>query len=312
MNKDHLDEVLSKNIKPEPFTDDYGKVKNEYIGGVYGDQRIKSYYSPKSWKNEWDLIPDDQKKELIDWINSKLKLDDMFYDQSLKLQSTNPITEYLVKDKVLPNIDTEVSNETSEYLPKIPEDTIHYHNEVEPFMEAFIHHNKNSTISMSFHPKRLRLGFVVNDYEEIHFVKLSTLYPIWSPPTQDKLAQIAIENKLKTPQKNDVHVDKIFQTTVSHSLGLHWAGILELNISKMSTVINGIQHALQLPNPRYRIEWVNLKNPRDRTEMLYNSSDITSMITDYDIKETDGYEKAPRIYPETSQIPYRTIWGETK
>ena len=256
-------------------------------------------------------MPKNQKKELIDWINSKIDLDRMLYEQSLRLQSTNPVAEYLVQEKVLPDIETDPPIKQLKFSPEmkdVPENVIHFHNEAKPFMEAFMHHHKDSEISMIFQPRKLRLGFVVNDYESVHFIKFATLSPVWSPKTQPELTRIDAEKKLKSPQKNDEHLDKIFRTTPKHSLGMYWAGILTLNIAKISTVINGIQHALRLKVPRYKIEWVNLKNVLDRIETPYESSEISVMIKNEEIEETVGSEKAPRVYPETGQIP----WGQEK
>lgn len=284
----------SENIKPEPFTD--SRVGYKYTSGPYGNEKITSFRSVRFRKNEWAVIPEDHKKELVDWINSKLDLDSMLYDQSLKFQSTNPVTEYLVQEGVLPDIDAVMSNEEIESLPEnqdVPKEAIYTNQEARHFMKAFLHHKKNSEISLIFQPKRFKLGFVVNDYEEIHFISFATLHPIWRPDSQTDLAEMTKKEKLKSPQKNDEQLDKMFRTTVRHSFGMHWAGILTLNIPKVSTIINGIQHALKLPtaSPRYRIEWINLKNPRDRTEVLYESSELTSVIDNCEIEETDGSEK---------------------
>ncbi len=301
-DRKEIEGALKEKIKPELFIDDCGRVGNKYTSGAYGDHQITSFHSPRCWKNEWEVIPENQKKELVDWINSKLDLDDMFYNQSLVVQSTNPITEYLAREKILPDV---IELHEMPGLYDIPKDKINKHKEAKPFMEAFIHHKENSIISIIFQPKILRIGFAVNDYEEIHVISFATLSPVWKLKSQKELIEMTIDEKLKSSYKDDEYLEKMFRTTAKHSFGMYWAGILTLNVPKMSTIINGIQHALKLKIPRYKIEWVNLKNPRNRIETLYEITEISAMIENKKIEETDGSEKAPKIYPETCQVDYR-------
>lgn len=300
--REDVDRMLRDRVKPEPFMDKNGVTGNKYKSGAYGQSEVVSYNCPREWKTEWDLIPEEQKKELVDWINSKLKIDEMLCKQSMVVQSTNPITEHLVKEGVLDKVEEVMSEEELNSLPEtqdIPKDHIHRHIEAASFMEAFIHHKEHSEISFIFQPNQIKLGFVVNDYEAIHFIGFNLLHPIWRPLSQDDFTKMATEEKLKSSHKDDEHLDKMFITThLNTSLGLYWAGILTLNIAKLSTMIGGIQNAIKVPVPRYRIEWVNTKNPIDRKEKLYETTEIAAMIENNEIYETKGAEKAPKVYPE--------------
>lgn len=275
-----------------------------YVSGPYGDRRIRSSSMRLDWINEWDLIPKGQKKELLIWLEN-IQIDHILYDQSLTAQSGNPIVEHLVKEKVLPEICDIVLVET----PDMESKNIHDHDTAKPFMQAFMKHKKiGSKMMPIFQPNKTRLGFIVNDYEEIHFIHFATLHPVWCPQSQTALAKVATDKMKSSSEKNDVHLDEMFRTTNKHLLGEFRAGILSLNIAELSTIMNGIQHAIKLPLPRYKIEWVNLKNPRDRVQISYESSEISVMIENNEIEETDGFEKAPKIYPETRQVEY----GESK
>ncbi len=276
--------------------------KNErgYVSGAYGDRSIRSFNSPIEYQNEWEIIPEKQKKELVDWLN-KADLNTHLHDQSLIAQASNPVVEYLVREKVLGPIAGIDELKSNQDMPEHHD--INDHDTAQPFIDAFMHHKQNSRITLIFQPKRTRIGFVVNDYKEIHFIHFATLHPIWYPQkSQATLAKIAEEKMKSSPEKNDENLGKIFRTTNNHSFGPGWCGILKLNISKLSTMVNGSQHALKLPRPRYMIEWVNITTPRNRTEISYKSSEISEMIKNNEVEKTDGFDKAPRIYPETWQL----------
>lgn len=271
-----------------------------YVAGAYGDRRIRSFASsepPIEFENEWVSVPEEDKKELVDWLNT-LNIDQQLDKQSFIAQSSNPVMKYLVEEKILSAPDVDIDTDTDKFEGlKITE-----HDTAQEFMDVFIPHKKESQIIPRLRLWKKQIGFIIN--EEAHFVLLSTLHPVWHPQSQVKLAKIAEEKMKSSPAKNDEHLDKIFGTTTSHPFGPYWAGILKLSVPELSTIIGGSQNALKIPRPRYTIEWVNLKNPHDRKIVKYESFEISEMIKNVDILETDGYDKAPKIYPETCQIEY--------
>jgi hypothetical protein len=121
---------------------------------------------------------------------------------------------------------------------------------------------------------------------------------------QDVIWNIKLEKEFKTKilqnvKKCDKHLNKIFKTTRNHALGEDWAGIVDINTPVLS-VICGLQ---SIPLLRYKVQWVNLKT-RDRQLAYYEVQDLLDLIKSEQVIETDGYEKAPAIYPRTCQVPY--------
>lgn len=279
-----------------------------YTAGAYGTRIVKACSSTQHLEeqgmvlNEWELIPQEDKDILINWLNENINFDKDLLDHSIRAYETHPAMEILLKEGTIQK--PEPRKDTADFFPE-NDPTIalleHSHEEAKPFMDAFLKYidNKAKMVPI-FNWSKLRLGFFVKD--EIHFVKLSLLNPIWAPKTQPQLFNEAKTKMLKNSAKNDTNLNKIFRTTSKNDMGPDWAGILTLNVAPMSTLPNGIQNALQLPMPRYKIEWINTKTRESITE-YYESVLISTMIEDQLITETTGREKA-NIHPYNAQVPY--------
>lgn len=308
----------------------------KYCGGPYGDRRLRSYNKDLPWRNEWEEIPSEEKEILIQWLNDDDIVGNNLHEVSLLASHCHPVVEYLVKEGQMSAPDVEGYAKNSSYndprrstKPDAPEDWVYIecsnskpfsevqiaknktdgivvmeHRDAEPFMEIFLSYRRKYNLRKILNSTKLQIGFAVDEISEYHMIKFATLNYIWRLPSEKELEEDQRSQMMESRHKSDEHLDKIFRTTHDHSWGEGWAGILELNTSKVSTNMGGTRHAVAMPRQRYRIRWINLTT-REPKELVYESGDISQMMESVQIVETNGCEKAPSIYP-TNRYEYDT------